>query len=257
MKKEINSKTKRKWIMGGLAAFASIAMLTTGFAVWVVGVQQKERDNDISVKVDTAKNSSLYFDMKLAEGGNTIVLAEEQEVSGKFVNAEKNTGADGVQVASNPLRITFSDIEIKIGKEYSNKPTKIHFTIDDTTAPVKVTNSLITKRTGEGPWTYIKAPADITLPTASDTEKYQVDSASGNITITLGSMSCDFTWGTFFGNDKAEDNKSPCTYYNDLYANAADQTFEAATNIERELTAMHDAFKAASNKINLKATLVA
>ena len=53
MKKEINSKSRRKWIMGGLAAFASVALLTTGFAVWVVGSQKMSDKGDVSVTVDT------------------------------------------------------------------------------------------------------------------------------------------------------------------------------------------------------------
>ena len=43
MKKEINSKSRRRWIMGGLAAFASVALLTTGFAVWVVGGNETQK----------------------------------------------------------------------------------------------------------------------------------------------------------------------------------------------------------------------
>ena len=59
MKKEINSKSRRKWIRGGLAAFASVALLTTGFAVWVVGVSNKDASEDLKVNVDTAANKSI------------------------------------------------------------------------------------------------------------------------------------------------------------------------------------------------------
>ena len=62
MKKEINSKSKRKWVAGGLAVFASIALLTTGFATWVVGRQETNKDAQVNVTVDTAENKTLTFD---------------------------------------------------------------------------------------------------------------------------------------------------------------------------------------------------
>ena len=61
MKKEINSKSRRKWIRGGLAGFASVALLTTGFAVWVVGVQKDKANGDVKVNVDTAQNANITF----------------------------------------------------------------------------------------------------------------------------------------------------------------------------------------------------
>ena len=78
MKKEINSKSRRKWIMGGLAAFASVALLTTGFAVWVVGVNQAQNGTDVKLKVDTAQNSSIFFSATLT---NNIHVFEETAVT--------------------------------------------------------------------------------------------------------------------------------------------------------------------------------
>ena len=66
MRKEINSKSKRKWVAGGLAAFASVALLTTGFATWVVINNNVTDSKDIGVTVDTASNESVDFTMTLA-----------------------------------------------------------------------------------------------------------------------------------------------------------------------------------------------
>ena len=59
MRKELNSKSKRKWIAGGIAAFASVALLTTGLATYIVGVSNTSVSLDgVKVNVDTAKNAT-------------------------------------------------------------------------------------------------------------------------------------------------------------------------------------------------------
>ena len=83
MKKEINSKSRRKWIRGGLAAFASVALLTTGFAVWVVGVQKNKVNGDIGVTVDTAQNESVVFKFNLDSADSAIELKENVEYFGE------------------------------------------------------------------------------------------------------------------------------------------------------------------------------
>ena len=78
MKKEINSKSKRKWVAGGLAAFASIALLTTGFATWVVGTQEKEENVQVGVTVDTAQNQTLTFDFSLSDSDNPLNVSSSK-----------------------------------------------------------------------------------------------------------------------------------------------------------------------------------
>lgn len=249
MKKEINSKTKRKWILGGLAAFASIAMLTSGFAVWVVGVQQKEQNNNVNVKVDTAQNKSISLSMELSKSDDSIVLAEAAAVTEGFVKAE------GAEVVENPLQITFSSIKIEIGNEYSPKPTKISFSIDPNTA-VTVSESKIDteKRPTADSWTYIDAPEDIVLPTSKDDATSKgctwTEETSGNITISYTGKTCDFKWGSFFGGN----NTSPCAFYNSKFTTAADKTFDNSLSIQAELDAMYAALNTGT-PINLKAEL--
>lgn len=264
MKKEINSKSRRKWIRGGMAAFASVALLTTGFAVWVVGVQQKENNKDIGVTVDTAQNNSLYFDAKLTDAD--IVLAEATEVTEGFVQAKKETS--GTTVVENPLRITFSEITINYGDSLEEKPTKIQFSIDNA-ATGKVGESAKeystvtttvneTGRTGDS-WTYIDAPKEVILPTAdhsTETEKFEQDPSTNNVTIKITGLSVDFLWGSYFGNTAdSTTNKSPCTYYNEQFTDAkANTTYANSVKIQNELDKM---YKALNGKvIRLKATLV-
>ena len=281
MKKEINSKSRRKWIRGGLAAFASVALLTTGFAVWVVGTSKTGDDKDVQVKVDTAQNNSISFNLKLLQ--DTIKLEESittatANASGKpLVNVSENKGAGAAFVAT-PMTLSASST-IKYGAAYNFQFKKIHFSIategnngeadfasNYATNEVKADNVKMgtTKKKSEDAeaitknfaraaasttdYTYFEAPKDYTLPeTATGAE-------GGNKTIT-GTISLEFTWGTFFGS-----KASPATYYND-WATSKNINGVTDTNITdalteevtQEMNAMHSQLD--GKKIRLKAEL--
>ena len=235
MKKEINSKSRRKWIMGGLAAFASVALLTTGFAVWVVGVTQDKQDNRVNVKVDTAQNANITFTATLATSDNSITLAETEKTSdpNAFV---KNTD----ETVTGDLHVTFSKFEIEYGSDsgFGEKYNQVTFSIlaaAEGTVDEKVTaESHFTKREAGSGWTYIEAPAviDLTDTNAVDT------TTTGNVTkLSLKSPTVDFTWGSFFGNAA-----SPAAYYNSKLTDDADKTVSEAENIKTELSDMRNHF---------------
>ena len=232
MKKEINSKSKRKWVAGGLAAFASIALLTTGFATWVVGTQEKEENVQVGVTVDTAQNQTLTFDFSLSD--SDIVLAEASPVDAGFVQAS------GSQVAAKPLVVTINKFEIKYGEQSELKPTKVTFSIESAWNTVSE-SKIGDKRTG-GPWTYLKAPT-LKLPAATG------EGSVKTITVTTGTELA-FSWGTFFG-----EGTSPCEFYNEKFKEASDQTTENAQLIVDELAAMKKACEDNGSKLTLKATL--
>ncbi len=247
MKKEINSKSKRKWIMGGLAGFASVALLTTGFAIWVVGASQTEQKLDVDVTVDTANNNSIV--MSVTMGSDTsIKLAEDTVITdGKIVNVPEG------ETTEKPLEISCSKITISYGTSYDFKFNSIQFkiaepeTADGTTyASVKAAENKLSgsyARTGTD-YTYIDAPAAINL-----TSYKSVAAESGNTrTITITNQTLTFKWGTFFG------NTSPAAYYNNLYKDEGDFSVleKAADEITTELTAMKDQL---NGKIKLVATL--
>ncbi len=245
MKKEINSKSRRKWIMGGLAAFASVALLTTGFAVWIVGANNTSENKDVDVTVDTAKNESINFVLNV-EANPSIALKESAAVSGgKIVNVA------GSDVSANPLQISYSQSTITYGSGYEFNFSSIKFSIveEEGYAAVKTATGA-NKLTGDyartgTEFTYLTAPATIDISTLN-----KVESATGNsTTITLPAGTLNFTWGTFF------DAKSPATYYNDKYANETNQVAlgKAADEITTELKAMYDQLN--GNKIKLLAEL--
>ena len=235
MKKEINSKSRRKWIRGGLAAFASVALLTTGFAVWVVGVTQDKQDNKVNVKVDTAQNANITFTAALDTADSSITLAETEKTTdpNAFVkNTDENVTGD--------LHVTFSKFEIKYGSEsgFDTKYNQVTFSIlaaAEGTVDENVTTSHFTKREASSSgWTYIEAPAVIDL---TDPDKVDKTAAENVTKLSLKSLTVNFTWGTFF-----EKAASPAAYYNSKLTNDADKTVSEAENIKTELSEMRDHF---------------
>ena len=246
MKKEINSKSRRKWIMGGLAAFASVALLTTGFAVWVVGSQKTSDKGDVSVTVDTAQNESIVFTFKLDSTDSAIELKENGEKTGKMVNTKGVT--DG-----NPLRISYTTSTIKFGASYDFKFKSIKFSIEDPAdmkqadgktpdtnakneyASVKVTET--GKLTGEyarskGAYTYLEAPKAIAIPDYKP-------ATSGTTIITISAGNLDFSWGSFYGTD----GKSPADFYNEKFATATDDDIaDHADEVEGEYADLRASF---------------
>lgn len=70
MRKELKSKSRRKWLLGGSLAFASVALLTTGFATWVIGTRQTSGDGQVHIGVDTAEDNSVELTFNLDENDN-------------------------------------------------------------------------------------------------------------------------------------------------------------------------------------------
>lgn len=76
MRKELKSKSRRKWLIGGSLAFASVALLTTGFATWVIGTRQTSGDGQLNIGVDTAEDNSVELTFNL-DTDNRIFVAED------------------------------------------------------------------------------------------------------------------------------------------------------------------------------------
>lgn len=241
MKKEINSKSRRKWIRGGLAAFASVALLTTGFAVWVVGSNKTTDKGDVAVTVDTAQNESVVFTFNLDETDSAIELKENGEKKGKMVHT--NGVTDG-----NPLQIKYKDSTIKFGANYDFKFKSIKFSIEDPAdmkqadgitpdtnakneyASVKIANAGkltgVFARKGTA-YTYLEAPKAIALPKVTK-------APSGTTTVNIDAGTLDFTWGSFY-NDADGKTLSPADFYNNAFAAASDDDIaDHADEVEGE-----------------------
>ena len=249
MKKSIKKSSRRKWVVGGVAFFGSIALLTTGFATWVVGVQQKQAEGDINVTVNTTTNESIRLEAELSGGDAAITLAETvAKTDGKIINEK--------EPVNNALDITFKTLKITMGKN-ATKPNGLKMTIDTS---ANKNQQIIAKtyefsdHSGESDLTYIAAPESIVLDKTAQTGTVTETTEGQNIVWEIKNKTFTFKWGTYFN------NVSPCNYYNSFF-NASGPTqddedavwptqadVDAVTN---EMTAMHNAFNAPNNTITL------
>ena len=70
--RKLRFSEKRKWVVNGLLAFGAVALLTTGFATWIVGVNQRNANGNVSVSVDTAQKNNINFTFKILEDDNKV-----------------------------------------------------------------------------------------------------------------------------------------------------------------------------------------
>lgn len=243
MKKDLKSKSKRKWIVGGVLLFGGVALLTTGFATWAIGVNQTKQNLGTSVTVEGTVNESVKLtvtpvDMNVSVSENHPhvdgeIFYTNDEVATDFkviVNIKLEIGADYyANNLSSINKIQFSFID---SWEGLTKP-KGYVSETDKTAARKINAPGNEKTHKSGDYEYITIPANssLAIPALKADHNSIADDASNpanftytgsktgskvftveNLEITL------FDWGSYF------DFKSPCTYYNKLYNDSGYQT---------------------------------
>lgn len=230
--RKLISASKRKWVLGGVLGFAAVALTTTGFATWIVGVNVTTSDGTVGVTVDTVSNNGVEL---------TLVLGSDKDIELKEANSSTGpvvTVTDNESV-SNPLQISVDTFTLEIGKQFlnSNTITGVEFTLkyatDDSTTDIKnnidnkVTDNKIgsDKRTGSE-WEYISAPAKVAFSNDDIINSQDLTTC----TYEINASTLDFQWGSFF------ENKSPATFYNNKFSSGA--TKDDVDNIVAELEAM-------------------
>ncbi len=258
MKRNIKKSSRRKWVVGGIAFFGSVALLTTGFATWVVGVNDNNEEGSVSVNVETTTNNSVSFTMTYASDNpdNSITIDEPTPLNqvgedGKgYVKQSGDIIQPGEGASKFDFTIKFAKIDIAIGNTAYAEPTtkydSIQFAIKKGSGNEVSENKLGTART-DGPWNYLSAPATQTF-----TELKLVESTNASSHIFTGTdVTLTFSWGDFFGND------SPCAYYNKLNRdgslNHLENDTEKVNAIYQEMDALSKAFT--SKTLTLTATL--
>ena len=130
MRKSIKSKSKRKRIIGGFAFFGGIALLTTGFAAWVFGVNQNTSGSGVNVGSDTAINDTVFLDIKTGTD-NKVVLAEEVEHAkkgqGEIASTQVNEGENTITFDATGMEIDL-DYTVVWGKDQGT-PKAINFSL--------------------------------------------------------------------------------------------------------------------------------
>lgn len=246
MKKSIKKSSRRKWVVGGVAFFGSIALLTTGFATWVVGVQNTTDEGEVTVTVETTENNYVNLEMKLSD--SAITLGETSSIAagaGVIVSTSQTVGGD--------LAIKFSEITIEIGDNVSSKYDTIEFSIVSENNLVEEGSfGTEIRPASESGWTYLTAPTSIkfkeggTFTLAEDgapnTKKYKLTASDG--------LGVSFTWGSFFG------NVSPATFYNNNYESLSKNLSDSIQKINKEMSDMSADFASPNNVLKLQAKLV-
>lgn len=225
MRKELKSKSRRKWLLGGSLAFASVALLTTGFATWVIGTQKTSGDDQVHIGVDTVEDKSVELTFNLDANDNGIIVAEDAEKS-------SNTNVPIKKTVTPDWTIKIKDLNIVVGKTFYNSikakqdlNLKIVFELQKDVAVAEdknsVTQDIVGGRTGTS-WSYIKLATNefnefnVTLPESYPTDGKICDingisnNPDGNITNPDpkgNNKTISFTWGSYF------DGKAPSDFY--------------------------------------------
>lgn len=263
MRKELKSKSRRKWLIGGSLAFASIALLTTGFATWVIGTQKTFGDDQVHIGVDTVEDKSVELTFNLDAKNNGITVAEDAEKS-------SNTNLPIEKTVTPNWNIKIQDLNIAVGETLYNSlktkqdlDLKIVFELQKGVTEVDInsaTNDIVGGRTGSS-WNYIDLATkefNVTLPTSYPTDGKICDingisnNPDGNITNPDpkgNNKTISFTWGSYFNGD------APSKFYHDNEINRGSQTLrEYYQKASQELQAMNTALN--KGELKLTATFV-
>lgn len=116
MKKHMMNSSRRKWIVGGGLFFGGIALLTTGFATWIVGTQIMNSNQNHGVTIDTALNESISIAVEMSSD-STIHLAEKITQDTNNENQVVFTTGD----EEPDMKWVYSKITIQCGKSYYEK----------------------------------------------------------------------------------------------------------------------------------------
>ena len=252
MRKELKSKSRRKWLLGGSLAFASVALLTTGFATWVIGTQKTSGDGQVNIGVDTAKDNSVELTFSLDDTDKKIFVAEYAGNSNSNLTIER----DESEADTKPdWDIKIKDLNIIVGETFYNsikdkQGLKIVFELQKgvTEGDINsVTDDKVGVRGGQeiSSWNYIKlakSAFDVTLP-----KVYPAGGKIYDINGTPDNKTFSFTWGSYFG------EKAPSDFYKEKEGSKESQTLrEYYQKALQELQAMKTALN--GGELTLTAT---
>lgn len=206
MRKELKSKSRRKWLLGGSLAFASVALLTTGFATWVIGTTKTSGDGQVHIGADTAEDNSVELTFNL-DTDNSIFVSEAVGDTNPNLKIKRGEGETGTEP---DWTIKIKDLNVVVGETFyeslKGKDLKIVFELQKDVAEDKnsVTDDKVGVRGETGSsWNYIKlakSEFNVTLPAT-----YPTDGKIYDISDTDKTFS--FAWGSYF------DGKAPSVFY--------------------------------------------
>ena len=244
MRKELKSKSRRKWLIGGSLAFASVALLTTGFATWVIGTTKTSGDGQVHIGADTAEDNSVELTFSLDDSDNRIFVAEGAGETNPNLKIERGEGETGTEP---DWTIKIKDLNIVVGETFYNsikdkQDLKIVFELQKDGANSVTYDKVGVRGETGSPWNYItlaKSEFEVTLPAT-----YPTDGKIYDISDTDKTFS--FTWGSYFG------GKAPSVFYKEKEESRGSKTLrEYYQKALQELQAMKTAL---TGELTLTAT---
>ena len=222
---------KRKIILFGVFIFMSIALISTGFAAWVMSSDDTE-NNTGNVEVGVVEDSSV-----------DVTIDNKTEIDGFEFRFEPNTAEVGDLIhADDPANLESLKLVITGKVTGSLRDVNIKMVVPPGVLKAIEGNDKENDKDDyiAGPvYTFYKTLEDcnngqngIKLSTASTVEKYEdtlsfktlVDGNGGNFVIEVS-----FAWGSLFG------GQNPCTTYNKAYKDAKDAYVAAKAAYETSL----------------------
>ncbi len=265
MKKELNGKSRRKWVVGGAMVFGSVALLSTGFATWVIGASNTTSDGQIGVEIDTVSNKSVDFKATIKEG-DTIKISDPAKSGGTGVVRTGESDTQDLTVLVSLELICSDDYlnknslpgAVTVGWEGSTNMipaanlTEVHGKTDTEvnwndkrSAASKITNNNDAFTVFKDVYIGAEEAKSSADPSWTKDERYSV-AGSNKFTATV---SLNFTLG---GTDLWNNEDTFCDFVNSMYTKdmvgetftyEAEMNGEIETEMEAELSALANYFK--------------
>lgn len=241
MKKEMNGKSRRKWVVGGAMVFGSIALLSTGFATWVIGAINNTADQEITVGVDTVKNSSI--DVKIVDKKDVSITLGDDVGDYGFVKVEFGTTNRDL-VIELELEATFTENYGLPGEVTAKFKDDTNYVSAGVINKVHEGNTPAwTERSGSKSFGSITdgisvlADSVTVTKTVDWSEKAAVSGKTGMYT-SKATVKCEFTIGDIWGTDKIFAKLVDGIYKNET--KNTDLLYNAETQMNAELNKLVD-----------------
>ena len=224
---------KAKIVLFSVLGLAAISIGTVGFATWITGIVDKEKTSDITVAVDTSKNTTCILEIN--QTNSSIHLGENvTQANGKIYTQDGSP--EDLVISFDKFRvistsdITVSSVKFEITGISNNETNPLVIT----TSKLGVGKSDVVNKS----YLDLKSSSIINPAVRDGTDKlsgYKIYDFT-----TSGNLNIEFQWGGLFG------NKSPSKYYNELLGVASlttEDKLEIMNNANTTLNEMNKYFK--------------
>lgn len=238
-KRQTRKSYKRKKIILGVCLFASVALVSTGFAAWVLSTQQEvNADGNISVGTVTGQAieiKNVTIDDK-TPGSNG-------KVDANFVFDSKDDNEGRVQKESNQTEFEKLSIVVK------GEITPANFVKQESASiSIQLPSGVVDAISKN----YINIPTGFTKvesETNTYSKKLNLSTKEEDSTILVFEETIAFTWGTFF------EGVNPCEYYDTEYFTDEDKTNpDLNKGINIPMVTVHEQLNTFRNVIDANST---